>query len=135
MIAVEQALKSAILAVLAADEGVMAVLGDPARVVDVDSPQPAFPYLEIARHLSEPAGAAGSDASEHRIDLAATSRLDGGVGSREVIGAVRTALDTAELELDGRRCVLLLPVFVDTLLENVGRWRTVIRIKAVVEAV
>ena len=135
MSTVEQALESAILAVLAADEGVMAVLGDPLRVVDVDSPQPAFPYLEIARHLSEPAGAAGNDASEHRIDLAASSRLDGGVGSRAVIGAVRTALDTAELALDGWRCVLLLPVFVDTLREGVGRWRTVMRIKAVVEAV
>ena len=135
MSAVEQALESAILAVLAADEGVMAVLGDPVRVVDVDSPQPAFPYLEIVRHLSEPAGAAGSDASEHRIDPAASSRLDGGVGSREFIGAVRTALDAAELVLDGWRCVLLLPVFVDSLRENVGRWRTVMRIKAVVEAV
>ena len=61
--------------------------------------------------------------------------LTGGVGSREVIGAVRTALDAAELVLDGWRCVLLLPVFVDTLREGIGRWRTVMRIKAVVEAV
>lgn len=135
MSTVEQALESAILAVLAADEGVKAVLGDPVRVIDVDSPQPAFPYLEIARHLSEPAGAADSQASEHRIDLAANSRLDGGVGSREVIGAVRTALAAAELTLDGWRCVLLLPVFVDTLRESVGRWRTILRLKAVVEAV
>jgi hypothetical protein len=58
--AVEQALESAILAVLAADEGVMAVLGDPVRVVDVESSQPAFPYLESARHLREPAGAVGA---------------------------------------------------------------------------
>ncbi len=52
-----------------------------------------------------------------------------------MIGAVRTALDAAELVLDGWRCVLLLPIFVDTLRENVGRWRTVMRLKAVVEAV
>lgn len=129
----EQALESAILAVLAADEGVMAVLGDPVRVLDVDSPQPAFPYLEITRHSSEPAGSAGVEASEHRIDLAATSRLDAGAGSRAVIGAVRAALNAAELTLDGWRCILLLPVFVDTLREGVGRWRTILRLKVVVE--
>lgn len=130
----EQALESAILAVLANDESVLALLGDPLRLVEVDSPKPAFPCLEITRHSSEPAGSAGVEASEHRIDLAATSRNDAGAGSLAVIGAVRTALDAAELMLDGWRCVLLLPVFADTLREGVGRWRTVMRLKAVVEA-
>lgn len=130
---VEQALESAILAVLAEDAGVMAVLGDPVRVVGAESPQPAFPYLEITRHSSEPAGATGSEASEHRIDLAVTSRNDSAAGSVAAVGAVRTALDAAELSLDGWRCVLLLPVFVDTLRVSAGRWRTILRLKAVVE--
>ena len=130
----EQALEGAILAVLAADDGVLAVLGEPMRVLELDSPKPAFPYIEIARHSSEPAGSAGVEASEHRIDVVATSRLDAGSGSLAVIGAVRDALLAAELTLDGWRCVLLQPVFVDTLREGVGRWRTVMRLKAVVEA-
>jgi hypothetical protein len=46
------------------------------RVLEWDSPKPAFPYLEIERQLRQPAGCAGSEASEHRIDIAATSRLD-----------------------------------------------------------
>jgi hypothetical protein len=70
------ALESAILAVLAADDGALAVLGEPMRVLEWDSPKPAFPYLEIERQLRQPAGCAGSEASEHRIDIAATSRLD-----------------------------------------------------------
>lgn len=135
MSTVEQVLESAILAVLAADEGVQAVLGEPMRMLELESPKPAFPYLEIARHVSEPAGSAGSEASEHRIDVAAISRLDAGGGSLAVIGAVRDALQAAELSLDGWRCVLLLPVFVDTLRERVGLWRTVMRLRAVVEAV
>ncbi len=73
----EQALESAILTALEVDENVAAVHGNPMRVVGMDSPQPAFPYLEIARHSSEPAGSSGVEASEHRIDLAATSRNDG----------------------------------------------------------
>ncbi len=130
----EQALESAIFAVLDADEGVTAILGSPLRVLEVESPQPAFPYLEIVRHQSVPSGSAGVEASEHRIDLAAVSRMDRGAGCMAVIGAIRLALETGELVLDGWRCTLLAPVFVDTLRVGVGRWRTILRLKAVVEA-
>jgi Protein of unknown function (DUF3168) len=132
--AAEQALESGILAVLAADVGVMAVLGDPVRVLEAESPRPSFPYLEITRHQSVPAGSAGVEAREHRLDLAAVSRLDQGVDSRAAIGAVRAALEAGTLVLDGWRCTLLVPVFVDTFREAVGRWRTILRLKAMVEA-
>lgn len=131
----EQALESAILAVLAADEPVTAILGDPLRVVDLESPKPTYPCLEIVRHQSVPAGASGVAASEHRIDLAAASRMDNGAASLAAIGAVRAALDAGELLMEGWRCVLLVPLFVDTLRETVGTWRTILRVKAVVEAV
>ena len=131
----EQALESAILAVLAADESVAAVLGDPMRVLEVESPRPAFPYLEIVRHQSVPAGSAGVEASEHRLDLAVVSRLDGGAGSLAAVGAIRSALEAGELALGAWQCTLLAPVFVDTLREGAGRWRTVMRLKAIVEAV
>jgi hypothetical protein len=131
----EQALESAILAVLAADESVAAVLGDPMRVLEVESPRPAFPYLEIVRHQSVPAGSAGVEANEHRLDLAVVSRLDGGVGSLAAIGAIRSTLETGELAHGAWQCTLLAPVFADTLREGAGRWRTVMRLKAIVEAV
>lgn len=134
MNAAEQALESAVLAVLAADEGVAAVLGRPMRALNVENPRPAFPYLEIVRHQSVPAGSAGVEASEHRLDLAATSRLDGGASGLAFIGAGRSALEAGDLVLTGWRCTLLAPVFVDTLREGVGRWRTVMRVKAIVEA-
>lgn len=130
----EQAIESAVLAVLAADEGVAVILGSPMRVLDVDSPRPAFPYIEIVRHQSVPAGSAGVEASEHRLGLAATSRLDGGAGGLAVIGAVRSVLEAGDLAPTGWRCTLLAPVFFDTLRESVGRWRTVMRVKAIVEA-
>ncbi len=131
----EQALESAILAVLAADEDVAAMLGTPLRVVDVESPKPAYPFLEIVRHQSVPAGASGVAASEHRVDLSVRSRLDGGAASLAAVGAIRAALAAAELVMDGWRCVLLVPVFFDTLREDVTLWRTILRVKAVVEAV
>ena len=104
------------------------------RVLDVSSPAPAYPYLEIARHFASPAGAAGYEGSEHRVDLAAVSRLDGAVASRSAMAAVRAALEGAELAMEGWRCVLLLPVFADTLHQGRGIWRSILRVKAVVEA-
>ena len=130
----EAALESAILAALAADVGVGEVLGEPLRVLEVSSPAPAYPYLEIARHLTSPAGATGSQASEHRVDLVTVSRLDAAAGSKSAMAAVRAALEDAELAMEGWRCVFLLPVFSDTLHQGRGTWRSILRLKAIVEA-
>jgi hypothetical protein len=130
----EQALESAMLAALSADAGVSAVLGEPLRVLDVASPAPAYPYLEIARHFSSQAGSAGFDASEHRVDLVVVSRFEGGANGAGAIAAVRAALGAAELLMEGWRCVLLVPAFTDTLHGGRGIWRSLLRIRAVVEA-
>ena len=123
------------LAALAADAGVRGVLGDPLRVLDVGSRKPAYPYLEIARHFSSPAGAAGVEASEHRVDLVAVSRMDSGAEAMSAMAAIRAALAEAELAMEGWRCVLLLPAFADTLQQGRGLWRSILRMRAVVEAV
>ena len=47
-------LADAMLAAFRANVGVRALLGDPARVTKISAPSPAYPYLEIGRHLSEP---------------------------------------------------------------------------------
>lgn len=122
------------LDVLAADADVKGLLGEPVRVGDLGSPLPAYPYLEIARHMSEPAGGVDVDASEHRVDLVVVSRDAGGVQAKAALAAVRAALMTAELEMDGWRCVLLLPLFSDATRQRVGLWRALLRMKAVVEA-
>jgi len=131
----ESALESAMLAVLAANEEVKALLGDPVRVAEIGAPLPAYPYLEIARHLSESAGGVDAEASEHRVDIVIASRDLGGAQAKEALATVRSALVTAELVMDGWRCVLLLPAFADATRQRVGLWRALLRMKAVVEAV
>lgn len=123
------------LAALAADAGVRELLGEPLRVIGLASPAPAYPYLEIARHLVSPAGTAGVAASEHRVDLVVVSQFDGRARGRSAIAAMRSALEAAELAMEGWRCVLLLPAFADTLSGERGIRRSLLRMRAVVEAV
>lgn len=134
MSSAEEALESAIIAVLNADADVRVLLGEPVRLVETTSPKPAYPYLEIARHLSEPADTAGVEASVHRVDLVVMSRLDGRTDGVRAIAAIRTALSAAELEMEGWRCVLLVPAFADTLSRGRGIWRAILRMRAAVEA-
>ena len=130
----EEALEAAILAALAEDASVAAVLGDPVRLLGAGGPAPAFPYLEVVRHESVDAGAAGIEASEHRIDLAVVCRDAGGARVKAAIAAVRAALSGAELAMAGWRCVLLVPLFSDAARSGVQMWRGLLRLKAVVES-
>jgi hypothetical protein len=129
----ESALEGAILAVLAADADVAPVLGDPLRVVEAGSPAPAYPYLEMARHVSEPCGGVNAEASEHRVDIVVVSRDLGGAEAKSALAAVRGALTGAALEMEGWRCVLLVPLFADATRQRIGLWRALLRIKVVVE--
>ncbi|MEP7210621.1 MAG: DUF3168 domain-containing protein [Alphaproteobacteria bacterium] len=129
----EDALESAILAVLVADAGVRSALGDPPRVFEVAEARPAYPYLEIVRHEVTAAGSQGSEANEHRIDLAIVSREGGRREARAALTAVRGALAGASPTMESWRCVLLIPVFADPVCGKFGAYRALLRIKAVVE--
>lgn len=131
----ESALEAAILAAMAADAGVRAKLGDPLQFEEAGAPRPAFPYLEFVRHESRPIGGVNVEASEHRVDFAVVSRVLDGREAMEAMDAVSAALDGAELVMDGWRCVLLLPVYLDATRTRPGLWRALLRVKAVVERV
>jgi hypothetical protein len=64
----ESALERAMLEAIAADAEVKALLGDPVRVGELGSPLPAYPYLEIGRHTSEPLAAL----MRKRVSIAST---------------------------------------------------------------
>jgi hypothetical protein len=131
----DEALESALLVALAADAGVTAALGDPLRLLDGASQLPGYPYLDIARRQSEANDSAGCESVVVTMDLVVMSRDEGGRLARYAIAQVRRALLEASLEMDGWRCVLLLPVFADALRQRIGLWRALLRIRAVVEKV
>ena len=131
---VEEALEAAILAALAADATVQAALGDPLRIADIVSPQPGYPYLEIVRRQAEPFDSAGCEAWIVTVDLAVISRDEGGALARAAMAHVRSVLREAGLSMDGWRCVVLTPVFADAVRQAIGRWRAILRLRAIVEA-
>ena len=96
----EEALESAISAVLNGDAEVLALLGDLMRLMEKTGSRPDYPYLEIARHFSEPSGAMGVEASEHRVDLVVVIRMDGGTDGVRAIAAIRDALRAYEAEME-----------------------------------
>jgi hypothetical protein len=132
-VSAEGALEAAILARLDGDAAVTELLGSPVRLLGAEH-RPPFPYLEIARHQSSDLGGAGVVSSEHRVDLAVVSRDAGGRRVKVAMAAVRAALTSAELEIPGWRCVLLVPVFSDAARSGVDMWRAILRLKAVVES-
>ncbi len=129
----EAALEGAILAALAADAGVTTALGDPLRLLEIGSPLPGYPYLEVARMQSQPNNSAGVEGAIVTVDLVVSSRDEGGRSARAAITEVRRALGAASLAMEGWRCVLMLPVFADAVREAIGRWRAILRVRVIVE--
>lgn len=129
-----EALESAMLAALGEDAGVMAALGGALRVLDAASLQPGYPYLEVARRQSQPNDSAGCEGVIITVDLAVMSRDEGGRIARAAIGEVDRVLRGASLEMEGWRCVLLLPVFTDAMRQRIGLWRAILRVRAILEA-
>lgn len=97
----EAAFQDALLARLAADVGVQAALGDPARIYDGPPEGAAFPYLTAGRGVSEPAGAGDAELITHRLTLHLWTRETGRRETKDMLGAIRAAVDDASFALAG----------------------------------
>jgi hypothetical protein len=129
----ENAVVKALIAHLAGDAALQALLGDPARIWDQAPPQPAFPHLTLGRAESRPVGAEGCGI-EHVLTLSCVSRFEGAEEARAVMAAVRARLFEAALEADGVRTVNLRVTFADVF-RSADQKRTyaVMRVRAVTE--
>ena len=85
-------LVKAVVAALAADEGVKALLGDPVRVFDAPPKGAVAPHLLIGRGVEVPLKAEGGGA-EVSLSLSVVSRFAGQEEARAVVAAVRDGLD------------------------------------------
>ena len=87
------------------------------------------------RHEVRPAGSLGVEATEHLVDLAVVSRDLGGKQARAAAAAMREALDDMELVMENGQCILLLAQFTDTMRTRPGLWRSLLRVRAIMEPV
>lgn len=131
----ELALQKALIAHLAEDVAVQALLGDPARIWDAAPHEAELSHLLIGRCESRPVGADGGGV-EHRLTLTVVSRFRGTEEAKAVLAAVRLRLTDARVEADGVRAVSLGVVFADVFPAADGaRTYAVLRVRAVTEEV
>ncbi|NJC41519.1 hypothetical protein GGQ87_001777 [Brevundimonas alba] len=129
----ELALQKALIAHLAGDAGVCAVLGEPPRIWDAAPARPEFPHLLIGRSESRPVGADGGGV-EHALTLTAVSRFRGSEEAKAVLAVLRSRLTDASLAADGVRTVSLRLTFADVYSAADGlRTFAVLRVRAVTE--
>lgn len=130
----ERALLASMRAALAADAGVRAVLGNPARLYDNRPPDPAFPFLAIGRVETLPADSSEAPALEHAITLHVYSR-EGKGEAMDALAALRACLHNAALTIAERRLVLISVVYADIFLSPDARaTQGILRLRAITEA-
>ena len=130
----EEAVQAALMASLRADADVQSVFGTPARVFDVESEAPLYPYALIERHETSPAGASLVEGIEHRITLACYSRDYGVCGAKACLSALRAAVERAGWAVAGRHVVLAQVVYADAMRTADKRaFRGLVRIRIISE--
>lgn len=130
----ESDVSQAVLQALRADADVQAVFGIPARIFDVDARRNIYPYALLERHETRPAGSAGVAGTEHIITFSIASRFGGRRYARDALGALRAAIERADLVVEGQRVVLAYASYGDVFrTQDRQTLRGVLRIRIVSE--
>lgn len=124
----------ATLDLLRADAGVRDVFGHPPRIHDGDAGAPAFPFARLERVEESDAGACAVAARQYRITISTESRHGGRAFALELVGALRAALEAAQLQLPGQQIVLQQVVYSDVLrTADQRRFRGLVRLRIISE--
>lgn len=92
-------LADALVSKLAADTGVQALLGNPARVYGHRPAMAGFPYVVIAQGEARDMGTKSLAAVSHSVGVEVFSRQRSGKECRQVLAAVKAALHDASVTL------------------------------------
>lgn len=130
----EAEVASALLALLRQDTGMQSAFGQPARVVDAESFQPAFPFVRLERHEVEPADSSCVAGQVHRLTLAVSSRHGGRIEARALVGLLRAAIEATPLSLTGQNVVLQQVVYSDVMRTgDLSAFRGLVRVRIISE--
>lgn len=125
---------AAVLEALRADLEVQAVLGNPPRVFDDETRGAAYPYAVLERHERLNADVSEVCGAEHRLQFATVSRHGGRMEAKQLLGALRVALERMSLSLPGQRVVLAHVIYSDAMRARDRRsFRGVLRARILTE--
>jgi hypothetical protein len=129
----ETAFAEAVLARLINDAGVSAVLGG--RVHAVAPGGAAFPFAQLGRSVSTPAGGTGAELIDHRLTVHVYARRDDAERLAAALSAIRATLHNAAPELAAPyRCVLCQVVYADRFATSDSRTvQGLVRVRALLE--
>lgn len=94
-----------LISALAADSGVQAVLGNPARVYDHRPAMATFPYAVVSAGEARDIGTKTLAVTSHGVTLDVFSQKRAGSEVRQVLAAMRSALHDATLTLSAGHAV------------------------------
>lgn len=124
----------AVMDALRADPDVQAQFGTPPRVYDDETQGPSYPYATLERHETRPDGAAGVAGTEHILTFAVASRFGGRAYAKEALGALRAAIERADIVPDGQLVVLAYPTYGDVFrTRDRQAFRGILRIRIITE--
>jgi len=125
---------TAILTALQADQDLQAWIGNPARIMDGELPAPAFPYIALERHETEPTDTVEHRGFQHSLHFAAYIHNRSAQTARNLVSALWAAVERLKFSLSDQRVVLVLPTYGDVLrTKNQRILRGVLRVKLYTE--
>ncbi|PHR94319.1 MAG: hypothetical protein COA69_01610 [Robiginitomaculum sp.] len=116
-----QSVAKAIHSALAANLGVQALLGDPARLYDHAPENPIYPYLSYGPMRSEDTGGDAHPVTTHSLTLHIWSRYSGRAEVMQCLSAVSEALEEGGLTLSSAHLISAHTVFSDSFRAPDGR--------------
>jgi hypothetical protein len=133
--AASAALRAAVHDALAADAGLISVLGGP-KIYDEPPRAAAFPYVTMGEARIADFSTGSEPGEEHQLTLHAWSRQGGHREAHLIAGALLQALDDAPLALAGHHLVNFRFSAADVRREADGRtYHALVRFRAVTEPV
>jgi len=131
--AASAALRAAVHDALAADAGLVSVLGGP-KIYDEPPRAAAFPYVTMGEARIADFSTGSEPGEEHQLTLHAWSRQGGHREAHLIVGALLQALDDAPLALPGHHLVNFRFSAADVRREADGRtYHALVRFRAVTE--
>jgi len=126
----------AVMTALRSDADVQAQFGSPARVYDDETQGPSYPYATLERHETRPAHTADIAGTEHIFTFAVASRFGGRAYAKEALGALRAAIERANIAPAGQVVVLAYPTYGDVFrTRDRQAFRGILRIRILTEEV